>query len=86
MALLFHSLFMDTQTQTNASGNAQGLNQEVQAEKAEKLKYKAFSILDFFIGALLFGLFLGVVVVFANGTINLITKWFPSLKKPKKEV
>jgi F0F1-type ATP synthase assembly protein I len=80
---------MDTQTQTNASGNAQGLNQEVQAEKAEKaekLKYKAFSILDFFIGALLFGLFLGVVVVFANGTINLITKWFPSLKKPKKEV
>ncbi len=74
---------MDTQTQTNASGNAQGLHQEVQAEK---LKYKAFSILDFFIGALLFGLFLGVVVVFANGTINLITKWFPSLKKPKKEV
>jgi hypothetical protein len=74
---------MDTQTQTNASGNTQGLSQEVQAEK---LKHKAFSILDFFIGALLFGLFLGVVVVFANGTINLITKWFPSLKKPKKEV
>lgn len=51
----------------------------------EKLQNKAFSFLDFFIGALILGLFLGVVVVFTNGTINLFTKWFPKLKKQKED-
>jgi hypothetical protein len=50
-------------------------------EKTEKRKEKAYSVLDFLLGALIFGIFIGLVALSANGMINLFTKWFPSLKK-----
>lgn len=65
--------------------NSQTTDNTAEETKKEMLQKRAFSILDFFIGALLFGLFLGVVVVFANGTINLFSRWFPGLKKQKEE-
>ncbi|MEA5425371.1 hypothetical protein [Arcicella lustrica] len=65
--------------------NTQNTATTTEETNKEKIQNKAFSILDFFIGALLFGLFIGVVVVFANGTINLLSRWSPSLKKKQKE-
>jgi len=49
--------------------------------KTEKVKNRVYSAIDYFFGALLLGLFLGVVIVIANGTINLFNKWIPSTKK-----
>lgn len=49
--------------------------------KHENLKVKAFGFLDWLIGGLLLGLFLGIVVVMANFTINLFNRWFPKTKK-----
>lgn len=65
--------------------NSQTTDNTAEETKKELIQKRAFSVLDFFIGALLFGLFLGVVVVFANGTINLLSRWFPGLKKQKEE-
>jgi hypothetical protein len=46
----------------------------------EKLKEKGYGILDFFLGGLLLGLFIMVVVVSANGFSKIVYKWFPKLK------
>jgi hypothetical protein len=46
----------------------------------EKIKEKGYSILDFFLGALLLGLFIMVVAVSANGFSKIVYKWFPKLK------
>lgn len=64
---------------------SQTTDNTAEESKKELLKKRAYSVIDFLIGAFLFGLFLGVVVVFANGTINLLSRWFPGLKKQKEE-
>lgn len=54
---------------------------KTEEEIKEKRKEKAYSLLDFLLGALIFGIFIGFVALSANGVVNLFTKWFPSLKK-----
>ncbi|PWK27011.1 hypothetical protein LV89_01823 [Arcicella aurantiaca] len=49
-------------------------------ENKEKIKEKGYSILDFFVGGLLLGLFIMVVVVSANGFSKIVYTWFPKLK------
>lgn len=49
----------------------------------ETTKQKAYSVLDFGVGAFVLGSFLFLVVVSYNGLYAAATKIFPSLKKEK---
>lgn len=55
-------------------------------EKKELLKQKTYSALDWFLGAILLGLFFTIVIVSINGFSKLIKKIFPSLiNEPKND-
>lgn len=50
-------------------------------EKKEKRKSWFYYLLDGFIGLIFLGFSIAIIVLSANGFVNLMTKWFPKLKK-----
>lgn len=53
-------------------------------DKKELLKQKGYTAADWGIGALLAGLFVGIVVVVARVTVNGFAKIIPSIQSDKK--
>ena len=50
-------------------------------EKKEKRKSFLYYLFDGFVGLIFFGFSIAIVVLAANGFVNVVTKWFPKLKK-----
>ena len=60
--------------------NESSLNlKEMKEDKKEMMKQKAYSGLDWFLAAVLLGLFFTIVIVSINGFSKLVKKVFPSL-------